>query len=168
MPGLLLRGGTVLLHTAPDQVAAVKTDILIEDGIIRKVEQGISTSSQHEVIDCSDKIISPGFVDTHTHMWETPLKGVCEDMTGLTYFATSKPLTQSCFAANFPSENLLILSTVFTASASVKPEDVFWCSLAGYLESLNAGTTTVLDYDHANWTTQYGMSFFGRGMTTSF
>ena len=91
MPAMLLRGGTVLVHDALDQVSAVQADVLIEGDIISKVAPGIPAPQGTEIVDCTDKIISPGFVDTHTHMWETPLKGSCENLPALSYFATSRP-----------------------------------------------------------------------------
>lgn len=90
MPGLLLRGGTILLHTSAQEVQAVQADVLVENDIIRKIEPSISPPNGYGIIDCSNSIVSAGFVDTHTHMWETPLKGVCENLTGLSYFATSR------------------------------------------------------------------------------
>jgi cytosine/adenosine deaminase-related metal-dependent hydrolase len=66
MAQILLRGGTALIHDVNDKVQVVKTDILIEGNKISKI--GASTSaSQADVIDCTDKIISPGFIDTHHH-----------------------------------------------------------------------------------------------------
>jgi len=72
---ILLQGGTVLIHGEGDHVHPLRADILIEGNIISKIEKGIQVSSDVEVIDCVDKIISPGFIDTHHHVWQTLLKG---------------------------------------------------------------------------------------------
>lgn len=61
---MLLRGGTVLLHGTNDKVEAVQKDILIEAGKICKIENNIRVSSDIEIVDCEDTIISPGFIDT--------------------------------------------------------------------------------------------------------
>lgn len=75
---ILLRGGTVLTHDEHDHVIPlVDTDVLIDNDTISKVGRDITISPDQtvEVIDCKGKIISPGFVDTHHHLWQTQLKG---------------------------------------------------------------------------------------------
>ena len=93
--GFLLKNGTVILHGKDDTLSTVRTDVLIEGTIISKVEPSIVPPAGCEVIDCTDKIISPGFVDTHRHMWETALKGLCEDLLCVSYFAQSKSASPS-------------------------------------------------------------------------
>ncbi|MBM4176767.1 MAG: dihydroorotase [Ignavibacteria bacterium] len=44
-------------------------DILLEDGIITKIDESISIKADH-VLDLKDKIISPGFADVHVHLRE--------------------------------------------------------------------------------------------------
>lgn len=79
MVSLLLKGGTLLVHGDSDNVSAKKLDLLIEGNSIAKMAEGISADSA-EVIDCTGKIISPGFIDTHRHMWQTQTKGRGDDM----------------------------------------------------------------------------------------
>lgn len=61
MPSLLLKNGTALIHNANDHVNAIITDILIEGDKILKIAKDISAPGA-EVIDCSDKLISPGYI----------------------------------------------------------------------------------------------------------
>lgn len=62
-------GGTVLTHGTDDHVEAIQADILIEGSTITKIEKGIQSGAETEVIDCcTDKILSPGFIDTHYHL----------------------------------------------------------------------------------------------------
>lgn len=44
-----------------------QVDILIEDGIIRDISHNIKDDEAH-VFDASEKIILPGFIDSHTHL----------------------------------------------------------------------------------------------------
>lgn len=90
MPGVLLQGGIVLIYDdVKNQVDAIAADILVQDNVIVQIEPGLDAPEGYEVIDCSSSIVSPGFVDTHNHHWESPLKGLCENLTGVSYFATS-------------------------------------------------------------------------------
>ncbi|KAG0651489.1 5 -deoxyadenosine deaminase [Hyphodiscus hymeniophilus] len=83
----LLQGGLVLTHGADDHVLPIKADLLIEGNVITKIEDGIQPSAEYEVIDCTDKILSPGFIDTHHHVWQTLLKGRHADHLLLDYLA---------------------------------------------------------------------------------
>ncbi|RSM08186.1 hypothetical protein CEP52_004842 [Fusarium oligoseptatum] len=125
---LLLSGGTVLLHGENDKVTARKTDILIEGDRISKIEP----PGDADIIDCTDKLISPGFIDTHHHVWQAPLKGLFADCTFSQYLGIRT-----------------VASKYFTA------EDGFWGNLAGCMEAIDAGTTTVLDHAHLNWSREH-------------
>jgi len=86
---ILLKNGIVLSHGADDHVTALhNTDVLIEGNKIVKI--GKSLASADETIDCTHKIISPGFVDTHHHMWQTQLKGRHADETLLQYMISGE------------------------------------------------------------------------------
>ena len=83
----LLRGGTVLVPGDCDNISPQTADILIEGDRIAKIETSISAPAGCDTIDCTDKIISPGFVDTHHHVWQSPLKGFFGDTALFPYLA---------------------------------------------------------------------------------
>lgn len=76
-PLKLLRGGTVLIpvESGSDHISPRVADILIDGDRISKIESSIPPPTGCDIIDCMDKIISPGFIDTHHHVWQSPLKG---------------------------------------------------------------------------------------------
>ncbi|CAJ0547165.1 Ff.00g017920.m01.CDS01 [Fusarium sp. VM40] len=123
----VLKGGKVLVHDANDNIQVLEADVLIENNLIAKISPDIDDVTDAEVIDCHMKIISPGFVDTHHHLWQTQLKGRHANELLLEYMA---------------SGNL--------QSSNYTREDLYWGQLGGCLEAINAGTTTVVDHSHVN------------------
>jgi cytosine/adenosine deaminase-related metal-dependent hydrolase len=121
----LLRNGHVI-SMDPAVGDLPQGDILVEDGGIVDVRPEISADA--EVLDMTGRIVIPGFVDTHRHTWEAPIRGVAPDATLDDYFV----------------EVLDTFAPLYT------PEDVYAANLAGALECLNAGITTLVDWSHIN------------------
>ncbi|WP_369250834.1 amidohydrolase family protein [Streptomyces sp. R41] len=122
---MLLRSGHVV-SMDPDIGDLPQGDVLIEDGKIAAVEREIAADA--EVLDMKGRIVIPGFVDTHRHTWEAPIRGCAPDATLDDYFV----------------DVLDTFAPVYT------PEDVYAGNLAGSLECLNAGITTLVDWSHIN------------------
>jgi cytosine/adenosine deaminase-related metal-dependent hydrolase len=85
---IFLKDGVFLIHDSNNHVVPTKTSILIEDGKIAKIGSSLEKTEGVQVIDCTDKIISPGFVDTHHHGWQTQLKGRHANEQLLEYMVT--------------------------------------------------------------------------------
>lgn len=68
----LLKHGTVMDGTGAKGFIG---DLLIQDGKIAEISPG-GIDGQAEVIDCTGKIIAPGFIDAHSHNdWFLPIPG---------------------------------------------------------------------------------------------
>lgn len=69
----LITGGTVL--TMIDGAATTSAaDVLVRDGVIVAIGPSLDAHGA-EVIDAADRIVMPGLVDTHWHMWNTIARG---------------------------------------------------------------------------------------------
>jgi len=120
----LLSGGTVVsMDPAIGDLA--RGDVLIDDAVIVDVAERIDAPDA-EVIDATERIVMPGFVDNHRHAWQTAFRGIGSDWT-------------------FPEWAAAMHGTVkphYTA------EDVYVGTLLGRLEALHSGVTTMLDWYH--------------------
>lgn len=71
---VLLKGG-IVLSLDPKVGDFVSGDVLLEDGKIREVRPNIDVSADAAVIvDASNRILIPGFVDTHSHSYQGLLR----------------------------------------------------------------------------------------------
>ncbi|MBS3941329.1 MAG: amidohydrolase family protein [Actinobacteria bacterium] len=131
MGRLLLQGGCVLTMD-PELGDLPVADVLVEDDRIEAVGVDLEVGDA-EVIDARGRIVIPGFVDTHRHTWETAIRGCAPNATLDDYFV----------------EVLDSFAPKYTA------EDVFASNLAGALECLNAGITTLVDWSHINNTPEH-------------
>jgi dihydroorotase len=67
MRPILVRGARVLDPSAGrDEVA----DILLQDGVVRAVGQGLGSPDGAQVLDAAGLVLAPGFVDLHVHFRE--------------------------------------------------------------------------------------------------
>ncbi|HEX8930540.1 MAG TPA: amidohydrolase family protein, partial [Actinomycetota bacterium] len=86
-----------------------------------------------EVVDATGKIVIPGFIDTHRHTWEAAIRGSAPNATLDDYF----------------------VEILDTFAPHYRPEDVYASNLAGSLECINAGITTLVDWSHINNTPEH-------------
>jgi 5-methylthioadenosine/S-adenosylhomocysteine deaminase len=130
MGKILLKGGTVL--SVDPQVGDLATgDVLIDGDIIAGIEASIDAEA--EVVDCSGRIIIPGFVDTHRHTWEAAIRNCAPNATLDDYF----------------------VDVLDTFAPLYRAQDVYASNVAGSLECLNAGITTLVDWSHINNTPEH-------------
>ncbi|QSR28421.1 cytosine deaminase [Nocardioides aromaticivorans] len=110
-------------------------DVLIDDGVIVEVGPLVSAAGA-EVIDCAGKIVLPGFVNSHHHMFQTALRNYWSDALDMDYFLQSRTGEDALFH-------------------QYAPDDVYWGELGGALENLAAGTTTVVDTSQCSYTPEH-------------
>jgi len=119
---ILLKGGCVL--SLDPQVGDFDiADVLIEGSRIAAVAPNLSATAT--IIDASNTIVMPGFIDTHRHMWQGALRNILPDGLLSDY-----------------------VRDILGVRGLMRPEDVRIGDLVTALGAINAGVTTVLDWSH--------------------
>ncbi|OBT75850.1 hypothetical protein VF21_04435 [Pseudogymnoascus sp. 05NY08] len=101
-------------------------DVLIKNGIITAVAQNLPTSGDLTIIDATDAIVSPGFVDTHRHTWQTQLRTITSNYVLSDYVVNIRNIYGSCYT----------------------PHDAYVGNYCGALESIDNGITYLVDHSH--------------------
>ncbi|GBE79783.1 Metallo-dependent hydrolase [Sparassis crispa] len=123
----LLKGGIIATFSSDNQPKSFKADVLVEGSIITQIAESINVGPHVEVINCEGKWTTPGMVDTHRHVFAIVLRGdQCDWLL---------------------SEYLVKMS--WTVQPALTAEEVRIGQLAGCLDALHSGVTTILDHFHA-------------------
>ena len=126
----VIRGGAVM-SMDPAVGDFAQADVLIEGKKIVAVGPNLQVGGATP-IDARGRIVMPGFVDTHHHLFETALRSFLAD--GLLFDGLDANITQNYY------QKILL-----TFAPQYKPEDVYINTLFGSLSQLDAGVTTVHD-----------------------
>ncbi|MEL7610416.1 MAG: amidohydrolase [Bacillota bacterium] len=111
--------------------ALVEGDRIVEVGNSPERLRALRVTSD-EIIEAGDKILLPGMVNAHTHLFQTFMRGLADD----------KPLFQ------------WLSEEIWPFSALMSEEDFYYAALIGCIENLKTGATGVLD-QHYIYTSVY-------------
>ena len=131
---ILIKGGVVL--TLDRRIGDfAQADLLIEDGKIREVRPSIAVSADTAaVIDASNRIVIPGFIDTHSHSYQGLLRNIMPN--GLLV----------------PDYNRDVQSTLTPA---YEPDDAYAGELVTALGMIDMGTTAIVDLSQVSHTPEH-------------
>lgn len=116
----LIRGGHVMsMDAAVGNLT--RADVHIRGGVIQAVGPNLSVPSAI-VVDAVNRVVMPGFVETHWHMWNSVWRGLAEDATD--YFRMQS------WAQHYT------------------PQDHYTAVMYAALEAINSGITTVHNWAH--------------------
>src|SRR5580704_5514924 len=131
---ILLKGGLVL--SVDRQVGDfARADVLIEDGKIREVRPDIAVSdAAAAVVDAGNRIVIPGFVDTHSHSYQGLLRNI---------------LTNGVLNPDYNRDIQSNLTPAYLAS------DAYMGVLVTALGLMDMGTTTIVDISQVSHTPEH-------------
>lgn len=137
MAAKLFTGGTILTFDPESKaLKVVRNGSLLVTGDkiagVYEQSQSVDVPEDAEKIDVTGKIITPGFIDTHRHGWQTGFKTLGANTTLAEYF--------QLYGQYVPA-----VAENFTA------EDVYLGQLTGLYEAINAGVTSTVDHAHGHW-----------------
>jgi 5-methylthioadenosine/S-adenosylhomocysteine deaminase len=125
---LLIRGGYVLTMDAAGDLPGA--DVHIRGGVIRQVGRNLDVPGA-EVVDAAGKIVAPGLVDTHWHMWNTLLRGMSD----------GRPTPDGPDGSGY-------FATCVGVGRHFLPGDTYAGTRLAATEAIDAGITTVHDWAH--------------------
>ncbi|MGE4086335.1 MAG: amidohydrolase family protein [Vicinamibacterales bacterium] len=127
---MLLRGATVITMNARREVL-VGADVLVDGDRIAAIGPTGSLADAargHERLDCAGRLLIPGLINTHSHLFQTLLKGLGDDLVLSEWFR--------CMTG--PS------------AAVLSAEDCYVAARHGCAEAVTTGTTTMVDFMYAH------------------
>src|ERR1700742_1033311 len=124
MTGSYLIKGATVVSVDPAIGIVNNCDVLIKEGFIAAVGPDIAALPDSTIIDGTDAIVSPGFVDTHRHTWQTQLRTITADYVLSDYFVNIRNIWGSCYTA----------------------QDAYIGNYCGALESVDNGITFLIDH----------------------
>ncbi|EJT71296.1 amidohydrolase [Gaeumannomyces tritici R3-111a-1] len=131
---ILFNGGTIVAFDRQSEGLRVirNGSLLVRDDRIAGVYDSAPTDipTGVEIVDATDKILTPGFIDTHRHGWQTAFKTLGSNTSLVEYFGRFGE---------------------FASAGKWTAEDVYNSQLAGLYEAVNSGVTTMLDHAHHTW-----------------
>lgn len=118
----VIRDGVVV--TVDDTLGTLYgADVHVRNGEIIAVGENLEVPASAEEIDASRMIVMPGLIDTHFHIWTSLMRNMLSP--GNEYFAIKR-----AFVPN------------------MTPDAFYASDMLAFAESINAGVTTLHNYDH--------------------
>jgi len=120
----------IILQDAKRRILDNKS-IVIDDetGTIQKICSSRQLPKERreasEIIDCSDKLVMPGMINTHTHLPMSLFRGYCDNLTLHDW-----------------------LEKMHVEERKLTKKHIYWGTKLGLLEAIQNGTTTVADFYH--------------------
>jgi 5-methylthioadenosine/S-adenosylhomocysteine deaminase len=154
---LLISDATVIAGGYPYEVLAehtigIRGDRIAAIGPSGRFSEALATRS----IDAHRMLAFPGLANTHTHLFQTLLKGLGDEMYLIPWVAT----------------------TTLPTALVLDPDDAYFGALLGCIEAIRSGTTSILDFAYPSrrleiydailraFQTTGIRGFLGRGLST--
>jgi len=125
---LLVKNATFITMATDDKKPFNGYMLVGDNGLISKIEQGEAPEelTADRVLDVQGKVIAPGFISAHSHIYMSPLRGLGHDQNLYGWFKAWDYYLRHASA-----------------------EDIYWFTLHGSLDFLRNGITTAYDFTYS-------------------
>jgi 5-methylthioadenosine/S-adenosylhomocysteine deaminase len=127
MTSVLIKGATIVAMDPGNRV--FQADVLVDRTRILQIEAGLKATAD-EVIDARNRVLLPGFVQSHVHLCQTLFRGAADDLSLIDW----------------------LKKRIWPLEASHTPESLFASARLGILELIRGGTTCALTMETVHHT----------------
>jgi len=119
---LLIKGATIVTMDAANSI--LKGDILVQDRRISALAESVAVRDYQgtDVIEATDRVVIPGFVQTHIHLCQTIFRGSADDLSLIDW----------------------LRRRIWPLEAAHTPESIYASARLGIAELISGGTTCAL------------------------
>ncbi|MEV7728859.1 amidohydrolase family protein [Streptomyces sp. NPDC087917] len=129
----ILFAGATIVTMDPDSGVLDGADLLVEGDTITAIGPDLSRDGA-VVVDATGTLLTPGFVDTHRHAWETQLRRIMPDVDDLGAY---------------------VMSTLAGYATVYRPQDMYVGTKLAALTAIDCGITCMLDFSHNSRTPEH-------------
>lgn len=97
-------------------------DIFIEENKIKRIGENLKIDAD-EVFDGENKLLTPGFVNAHTHLGMSYFRNYADDLALMDW----------------------LKNEIWPIEAKLNAEDIYWSSMLSIIENIKSGVTTFCD-----------------------
>ncbi|MFJ5273320.1 amidohydrolase family protein [Streptomyces sp. NPDC088358] len=129
----ILFTGATIVTMDPELGVVSGGELLVEGSTITAVGRDLRADGA-VVVDATDAILAPGFVDTHRHAWEAQLRRIMPDVDDLGGYVTT---------------------TLAGYAPVYRPQDMYVGTRLAALTAIDSGITCMLDFSHNSRTAEH-------------
>ncbi|WP_405828504.1 amidohydrolase family protein [Streptomyces sp. NBC_01176] len=129
----ILFTGATIVTMDPELGVVSGGELLVEGSTITAVGHDLRADGA-VVVDATDAILAPGFVDTHRHAWEAQLRRIMPDVDDLGGYVTT---------------------TLAGYAPVYRPQDMYVGTRLAALTAIDSGITCMLDFSHNSRTSEH-------------
>lgn len=97
-------------------------DIFIEENKIKRIGENLKIDAD-QVLDGENKLLTPGFVNAHTHLGMSYFRNYADDLALMDW----------------------LQNEIWPVEAKLNAEDIYWSSMLSIIENIKSGVTTFCD-----------------------
>lgn len=147
MPDYLIKNASIITVNTENDIL-LNHDLLIKNGRIVDIQKSglIKTQENTEVIDATDRVVTPGFIQTHIHLCQVMFRNLADDLDLMDWLRTR----------------------IWPYEAAHSPESLYNSANLGLAELIRSGTTCIQDMGTVTHTDAIAQALIDSGFRAYF